>query len=81
MNIYKKSCDFILTTHYTELCENMEKEDNVVNMKNVTIVNNNDTNQQAYTYSYKQLDGISKINGGKQILIDLSYPDYVLDFV
>ena len=50
-------------------------------MKMLTIVDNNDNNKQTYTYSYKLTNGISKINGGKQILLDLSYPKYVLDFV
>ena len=34
MNIYKKSCDFILTTHYTELCENMDKEKDISKYEN-----------------------------------------------
>ena len=81
MNTLKKSCDYVLTTHYTELCKNINDEEFTVNKKMNTIINKNEDGKTTYEYTYKLIDGISKINGGKQILIDLDYPQYVLDFV
>lgn len=74
MNIYKKNVDYVLTTHYIDLCEGFEKCDNVKNK--MMLIKNND---KEITYLYKITDGISKINGGYQILEKLEYPKYLLD--
>ena len=74
MNIYKNNVDYVLTTHYIELCENFEKCENVKNKK-MSIINKN----KEIIYLYKIIDGISKINGGYQILEKLEYPKYLLD--
>lgn len=67
--------DFLLTTHYIELCQyfnNNKKYENIVNLKmNVTEENNN------IKYNYLIEKGISYIHGGKQILKDLNYPEYL----
>ena len=34
----------------------------------------------SFNYTYKIENGISKINGGFQILVDLDYPDYLLQY-
>lgn len=74
MNMYKKNVDYIITTHYIELCEKMQKEDKIVNKK--MLINKKDDN---FIYTYKFVDGISKVNGGFQVLKDLNYPSYLLD--
>jgi hypothetical protein len=67
--------DFVLTTHYIELCKYFEE--NKINISNYRMkVNMNNSNIE---YKYILEDGISEINGGKQILIDLDYPSYLFD--
>jgi len=65
------SCvDFILTTHYIQLCEELDKY--VSNYK-MNVIEHKDKIE----YLYKIKKGISYIHGGKQILKDLNYPDYL----
>lgn len=69
-----KCVDFILTTHYIQLCEQLDKE--VSNFK-MDVVEYKDKIE----YLYKIKKGISYVHGGKQILKDLNYPKYLFDFV
>ena len=65
------SCvDFILTTHYIQLCEELDKY--VSNYK-MNVIEHKDKIE----YLYKIKKGISYVHGGKQILKDLNYPDYL----
>jgi hypothetical protein len=67
MNKYKTNVDYVLTTHYIELCENFDKK--VCNLKmNVNVLEN------TIEYLYKIVKGISYVHGGKQVLKDLNYP-------
>jgi len=66
MNEHKKKVDYLITTHYIELCSFFEKNDFVYNMK--MKVNEKEDNIQ---YEYKLVEGISTINGGKYILKQL----------
>jgi hypothetical protein len=72
MNHFKGSVDYILTTHYIQLCENFTKEALIKNLKmNVSI------NDDKITYLYAIVDGISYIHGGKHILKEMNYPEYL----
>jgi len=72
INHYKANVDYILTTHYIQLCENFNKEKNVQNLKmNVHVTDDN------IKYMYSILPGISYIHGGKHILKNLNYPEYL----
>jgi energy-coupling factor transporter ATP-binding protein EcfA2 len=72
MNYYKKSVDYVLTTHYIQLCENFQKESLVKNLKmNVTV------SEDDIQYLYSIVPGISYIHGGKHILKNLNYPEYL----
>ena len=53
-------------------------EKNIVNKKMNAIEKNDGSN--SFNYTYKIENGISKINGGFQILVDLDYPDYLLQY-
>lgn len=75
MNKLKNCVDFILTTHYIELCEKFEKNDIIKNKK----MNVLEKNKLSFVYTYKLIDGISKVNGGYQILVELGYPMELLD--
>jgi hypothetical protein len=67
MNKYKSAVDYVLTTHYIELCESFD--DKISNLKmNVNVLDD------TIEYLYKIEDGISYVHGGKQVLRDLKYP-------
>ena len=67
MNKYKASVDYVLTTHYIELCELFD--DKICNLKmNVNVLDD------TIEYLYKIDQGISYVHGGKQVLKDLKYP-------
>ena len=67
MNKYKAGVDYVLTTHYIELCELFDKK--ICNLKmNVNVL------EDTIEYLYKIENGISYVHGGKQVLKDLKYP-------
>ena len=72
INHYKTHVDYILTTHYIQLCENFSKDKNVENLK-MNVIVTDDT----IKYMYSILPGISYIHGGKHILKNLNYPEYL----
>ena len=68
-----KNINFILTTHYVDLCEKLDLNKTIEN-KNMKIINNNND----IIYTYKLTKGICKIKGGNKILKDLGYPDEII---
>jgi hypothetical protein len=66
--------DLILTTHYIELCELLEK-------RNAGAINNLHMSVCADTgaYLYKIANGISSIKGGLKVLRDLEYPNEIVE--
>jgi DNA mismatch repair ATPase MutS len=63
-----------LTTHYLELCKNLDKNKKIINYNMEIVENFND-----FTYTYKLLKGISRIKGGIKVLNDLKYPDEIIN--
>jgi ABC-type branched-subunit amino acid transport system ATPase component len=65
--------NFVLTTHFLDLCRRLDKEKNIHNchMKIETV--NDD-----FKYTYKLEKGISDIKGGIKVLRDLEYPDEII---
>lgn len=75
MNQYKSCVDFVLTTHYLDLCKKFEEKESVI--KNQQMDVNQESNEDIqYTYVLK--NGISEVHGGYQVLKDLEYPDELL---
>ena len=68
-----KNINFILTTHYVDLCEKLDLNKTIEN-KNMKIINTNND----IIYTYKLTKGICKIKGGNKILKDLGYPDEII---
>jgi hypothetical protein len=66
--------DLILTTHYIELCELLEK-------RNSDVITNLHMSVCADTgsYLYKIENGISTIKGGLKVLRDLEYPSEIVE--
>jgi len=67
MNKYKPNVDYLLTTHYIELCEKFDKKNKNLKM-NVSVSEDN------IEYLYTIVDGISYVHGGKQVIKELNYP-------
>jgi hypothetical protein len=72
LNHYKKNVDYVLTTHYIQLCENFKKDTLVNNLKMDVRVSDDDIR-----YLYTIVPGISYIHGGKHILKNMNYPEYL----
>ena len=66
--------DLILTTHYIELCELLEKR-NAGAITNLHMSVSPDTG----AYLYKIASGISSIKGGLKVLRDLEYPSEIVE--
>ncbi len=77
LNNYK-NLNFILTTHYSDLCEKLEKYPSIELLK-MKVINNKEKN--TFDYSYKIEKGISKIRGGSKVLKDLKYPTKIISSV
>lgn len=70
----QKNTTFMLTTHFIDLCEKLEKNFNIKNYHMEIQSENNE-----FTYKYKLLSGISHIKGGIKILESLHYPEYIIN--
>jgi energy-coupling factor transporter ATP-binding protein EcfA2 len=72
MNHFKENVDYMLTTHYIQLCENFKEDKLISNLKmNVEVTD------ESISYLYSIVPGISYIHGGKHILKNLNYPEYL----
>ena len=69
-----KNCKFLLTTHFLDLCEKINNNNNIKNY-HMKITSNNDG---SFKYTYKLDSGISSIKGGIKVLEDLNYPDIII---
>ena len=68
-----KTVRLLLTTHFVELCEKLNKNTRItnINMETKTIDNN-------LVYSYKIKKGISSIKGGINVLKNLNFPNTII---
>ena len=70
----QKNTTFMLTTHFIDLCEKLEKNYSIKNC-HMKIKSCND--ELEYTYKIQQ--GISNVKGGIKILKSLHYPEYIIN--
>lgn len=68
-----KSINFMLTTHYIDLCKLLNKTKKITNYNMNTLVENND-----FIFKYNIKKGISTIKGGINVLIQFDYPDKII---
>jgi hypothetical protein len=73
LNKYE-NVDFILTTHYSSICNKFKKSKQIANYKMETL-------ESPLKYTYKMKKGISKIQGAIKILEDMDYPKEIIDDV
>jgi hypothetical protein len=68
--------DFILTTHFVKLCQKVEKAGSAMRIANYKMdaeLNGNDI-----VFTYEMVAGISKIKAAKLILIQMGFPDEII---
>jgi DNA mismatch repair ATPase MutS len=63
----------VITTHYTEICEMMKKDDNVMNM-----CMESEIKEEKITHTYEIKEGISMIKGGIIVLNEMEYPKEII---
>ena len=72
-----KTTNFLLTTHYLNICEKLDKHQNIQNYKmRVEKTPDNDL-----VYKYKIESGITDVKGGVEILKQMKYPDEIMDTI
>ena len=69
-----KNIDFMLTTHFVELCESLDDDRNIDNVQ-MDIQEDNDR----IKYLYTMKSGISRYRGGVHVLKDLDYPSEIIE--
>jgi hypothetical protein len=74
MNKLNESVDYVLTTHYIELCEKFKEDTFIKNLKM-----NVKTDNEDITFLYTIVPGISYIHGGKHILKEMEYPEHLFN--
>ena len=72
----REDVDFILTTHFVKLCKKVKKADNL-QIQNYKMSAELVGNQIAF--HYKLVKGISKIKAAKLILIQMGFPDEIVE--
>ena len=74
-----KNVDCLLTTHFIQVCKNLEANSRVVNCCMDTCKDKEEPDKHVNTYILKP--GISLVKGGVQVLRDLNYPKEIIDNV
>jgi len=69
-----KSVNCLLTTHFFELCKNLEMNNTFQNFHMETT---NDINKK-FSYTYLLKKGISSVRGGIKVLEDMGYPKEII---
>lgn len=72
-----KNVDCLLTTHFIQVCKNLEANPQVVNCCMDTCKDKQEPDKHVNKYILKQ--GISLVKGGVQVLRDLNYPKEIID--
>lgn len=73
---HKSYVDYVLTTHYIDICKEFNKDKYTQN-KRMAIEKDKDNDDIKYLYKIE--NGISMINGGYNVLVKLGYSDDILN--
>lgn len=74
----RPNVDFVLTTHYTDICSRFKKSKSRISNWKMDAV---ETAEGDVEYSYKIVKGISKIQGAIKVLRDMDYPKEIIDTI
>jgi hypothetical protein len=69
-----KNVTTMLTTHYADLCKKLEKKENMKNC-HMKVLKTDDN----FEYTYLLEEGISIVKGGVKVLMDMNYPQEIID--
>jgi len=69
-----KNVNYILTTHFIDLCKKLDNDNLISNYHMDIIAKDND-----FKYTYKLKKGISSIKGGVKVLTELDYPEEIIN--
>lgn len=69
-----KNITYMITTHFLDLCKNMDDDNQC---KNICMGVN--ANNSKIEYTYKINDGISNVKGALHVLKELNYPQIIID--
>ena len=77
----RENVDFILTTHYVDICERIQKsKTSRIGLCKMDVLENDENGiGKTMKYTYKLVNGISRIQGAIKVLRDMDYPDEILD--
>lgn len=71
--------DCLLTTHYKSLCKKLKAVAQIANYHMDTETEANvKAHSQSLKYTYKLTKGISTVKGGVQVLVDMQYPEHIM---
>jgi DNA mismatch repair ATPase MutS len=74
--------NFMLTTHYLDLCKRLDGVENIKNYHMNILTHNDHSNNNhkasSFIYTYELKEGISTIKGGIKVLSDLDYPKEII---
>ena len=70
---------FLLTTHYTSICDKWGEDDCIQNYQMEVIDGESENGPHKNTYKIKK--GISRIQGAIRILKEMNYPVQILDYI
>jgi DNA mismatch repair ATPase MutS len=74
--------DYVLTTHYTSICEKLDKVKTIQNYKmDVLEYLEDETQKHKIKYTYKIKKGISDVQGAIRILEEMDYPIEIIEGV
>jgi hypothetical protein len=68
----------ILTTHFTQVCDQLNGLDTICNCKMGVVLNKDKDKAKgndSFTFTYKMSPGISRVCGGVKVLTDMGYPE------
>jgi dsDNA-specific endonuclease/ATPase MutS2 len=74
----RPNVDFILTTHYIDICSRFKKSNKRIRNWKMDAV---ETESGDIRYTYKIVKGISKIQGAIKVLRDMDYPKEIIDTI
>jgi DNA mismatch repair ATPase MutS len=74
--IKRKNVTCILTTHFIEVCKNLESN---LAVENFYMLTQHKEQTIDFTYTYKLKKGISELRGGLKILSDMNYPKEIME--
>jgi DNA mismatch repair ATPase MutS len=74
----RDNVDFILTTHYTDLCEKLMADEECEFVVEQMETKRNETTG-LLEYTYHKVDGISYVEGGANVLKMMNYPDEIME--